>query len=80
MTTHAALASDLTRLIQALDGYKIYIGCLVWAGMIVCAHFGIQLPGVTPDPNADWLSQLLAVYMVAAGRSTVNKLIPGGNQ
>lgn len=74
MTAHIAVANDLSRLLAALDGYKMYIGCAVWAATIVCAHFGVPVPGVEVDPSANWLTQLLTVYMVASGRSALNKL------
>lgn len=82
MTTHIAVANDLASALQALDGYKIYIGCAVWAAMIICAHFGIAIPGAPVDPDGNWLAQLLGVYMVASGRSTATKIISaiGGKQ
>jgi hypothetical protein len=53
-----------------LDGYKVYIGCIVAIAAIIAAHLGYDIPGVHVD-DADWLNDIYYAVMVMAGRNAM---------
>ena len=66
-------------ILNALDGYKTYILAAIGVLVILANHFLGPVPG-TPGDSANWLSDIWAMLLVAAGRSAVNKIPSNGGQ
>jgi hypothetical protein len=64
-----------TTWLNAIDGYKIYIGCAVAAAEVIANHFGWLPPQYVPAnlDGANWISDLTAIYFAAGFRSALKK-------
>ncbi len=62
----------MTKLIDSLDGSKMYIGCAIGAVVVLVNHFWIPIAGLDLDSN-NWLFDLYTLAMIATGRSAAKK-------
>lgn len=60
-------------MLEAIDGYKTYIGLAFGALALVAHAAGINVPGLNVDDSAI-LTNLWLVFMAAAGRSALAKV------
>lgn len=65
--------NNMTALTTLLNGNKTYLACALGALVIIANHFGVQITGVTLDPN-NWLNDLWNVVLIAAARSAAKKI------
>ena len=61
--------------LNAIDGYKVYIGCAISAVMVIANHFGYLPPQYAPAQMnaANWVGDLTTLYFIATGRSALAK-------
>lgn len=60
----------MRKVLNFLDGKKVYLGCVLGACALVCHKLGIPMPGITVDDSAV-MQNLYVLAMVAAGRSAM---------
>jgi hypothetical protein len=60
----------IKKVVNSVNGYKVYIGCLIGIAALTLHLFGVQIPNLNVN-DADYGNNVWSLIMVMFGRSAM---------